>query len=216
MAVTRTRRLSKTAGAVGAALALAAHYFPCEGEAQDTVAASFRDAAFLLSGQLDKWARWRDLPHDEKQRIGAVVALAPQELASVTVFAARARELLDFTDGEPPALPFRPAVPCTGRGEAAVALVGGGLLEYVDRILQRLRRDHPRRRPDEPAGPGIWLPRTQYAAGSGLIQGRTVVPSSRTAAKRMGPTGRTCPRCARCPTRRRLRCRPGNCSSWHA
>ncbi|MER0243287.1 hypothetical protein AAHZ94_14920 [Streptomyces sp. HSW2009] len=50
------------------------------------------------------------------------------------------------------------------------------MLEYVDRIRQRLRRDHPRSRPDEPAGPGIWLPRTQYAAGSGLIQGRTVIP----------------------------------------
>ncbi|MBC7268716.1 MAG: hypothetical protein H5T76_08310, partial [Streptomyces sp.] len=176
MAVTKARRLSKTAGAVGAALALAAHYFPRQEEAGGTAIASFRDAAFLLSGQLDKWARWRDLPHDEKQRIGAVVALAPQELASATVFAARARELLDFAHGEPAALPFRSADPAVGRAEAAVPLVGGGLLEYVDRIRQRLRRDHPRSRPDEPAGPGIWLPRTQYAAGSGLIQGRTVIP----------------------------------------
>jgi hypothetical protein len=176
MAVTRSRRLSKTAGAIGAALALAVHYFPREGEAGDPPVASFRDAAFLLSGQLDKWARWRDLQHDEKRRIGAVVALAPQELASVTVFAARARELLDSAPGEPAALPFRPAGPSAARAEAAVALVGGDLLEYVDRMLQRLHRDHPRRRPDEPAGPGIWLPRTQYAAGSGLIQGRTVIP----------------------------------------
>ncbi|ULR55773.1 hypothetical protein [Streptomyces deccanensis] len=176
MAVTKARRLSKTAGAVGAALALAAHYFPRQEEAGGRAIASFRDAAFLLSGQLDKWARWRDLPHDEKQRIGAVVALAPQELASATVFAARARELLDFAHGEPAALPFRSADPAVGRAEAAVPLVGGGLLEYVDRIRQRLRRDHPRSRPDEPAGPGIWLPRTQYAAGSGLIQGRTVIP----------------------------------------
>src|SRR4051812_31314710 len=138
MAVTRTRRLSKTAGAIGAALALAAHYFPREGEAGDTAVASFRDAAFLLSGPPDKWARWRDLPHAQKQRIGAVVALAPQELASVTVFAARARELLDSAPGEPAALPFRPAGPGAGRAEAAVALVGGDLLEYVDRMLQRL------------------------------------------------------------------------------
>ncbi|MGW1055955.1 hypothetical protein [Streptomyces sp. NPDC002521] len=176
MAVTKTKRLSKTAGAVGAALALAARYFPREGEGDDKAVASFRDAAFLLSGQLDKWVLWQDLPHEEKQRIAAVVALAPQELAGVTVFAARARELLDFAHGEPAALPFRPSGPSAGRAEAAVPLVGGDLLEYVDRILQRLRRDHPRRRPDAAAGPGIWLPRTQYAAGSGLIQGRTVIP----------------------------------------
>ncbi len=82
-----TKRLSKSAGAVGAALALAAHYFPRE-EASGTGLAGFRDAAFFLGGQVDKWARWRgELPHEEKQRIGEVVAFAPEELASLGVFA---------------------------------------------------------------------------------------------------------------------------------
>ncbi|WP_329317827.1 hypothetical protein OIE77_42610 [Streptomyces sp. NBC_01715] len=170
-----TKRLSKSAGAVGAALALAAHYFPHE-EASGTGLAGFRDAAFFLGGQVDKWARWRELPHEEKQRIGEVVAFAPEELASLGVFTSRARTLLDFVEGEPGALPFRAAGEAAGRAEAAVPLVGGDLLGYVDRMLARLRRDHPRRRPGKPATAGIWLPRTQYAHGAGLIQGRTTIP----------------------------------------
>ncbi|NJP47761.1 hypothetical protein HCN08_30790 [Streptomyces sp. PRB2-1] len=167
-------KLSKSTGAVGAALALAGHYFPDRDEAGN-VLARFRHAAFLLSGQLDKWAGWQDLPHEEKQRIGQVTASAPEELAGLGVFTSRARSLLDVAPGEPPAIPFTPA-DVVEHAEAAVPVVGGDPLDYVDRTLARLCRDHPRRRPVPPATPGIWLPRTQYSAGAGLIQGRTTIP----------------------------------------
>lgn len=167
-------KLPKSDGAIGAALALAAHYFPARDQ-DGEVLALFRHASFLLGGHLDAWSGWRGLSHEERQRIGQAVAFAPQELALLGVFTSRARTLLQTAPGEPARVPFT-AVGDADRAEAAVPRVGGDLLEYVDRTLARLRRDHPRRKPLQAATPGIWLTRTQYTAGAGLIQGRATIP----------------------------------------
>ena len=73
-------KLPKRDAAICAALALAAHYFPAT-DNDGKPLASFRHAAFLLSGQIDKWAVWCSLPQSEKQRIAAVLAFAPEDLA---------------------------------------------------------------------------------------------------------------------------------------
>ena len=63
--------------AVCAALALAAHYFPRAVDGDSRGAAPFDQAAFLLSGKYQAWDRWKELPHEEKQRIAMVCSIAP-------------------------------------------------------------------------------------------------------------------------------------------
>jgi hypothetical protein len=168
-------KLTKNDGAILAALALAAHYFPQRDE-DGTLTSSFAHAAFLLGGHYDVWAGWRPLSQLEKQRITAVLAAAPEELSRVRVFSERARKLLEVCGDDEMRFPFRLAGEIPGRAQAAIPMVGGDLLGCADRILEQLRKDHRRRRPEKPAGPGVWLTRTWYAPGSGLIQGRATIP----------------------------------------
>jgi hypothetical protein len=168
-------KLTKNDGAIVAALALAAHYFPQRAD-DGTLTASFAHAAFLLGGHYDVWAGWRGLSQPEKQRITAVLAAAPEELSKAGVFRARARKLLEVVGDAEIRFPFRLAGEVPGRAEAAIPVVGGDLLGCADRILEQLRKDHRRRRPEKPAGPGVWLTRTWYAPGSGLIRGRATIP----------------------------------------
>jgi hypothetical protein len=169
-----TNKLAKNDGAIVTALALAAHYFP--GRDQDgTLTSSFAHAAFLLGGHYDTWAAWRGLSQQEKQRITAVLAAAPEELSKVGMFRGRARKLLNGPGDSQTRFPYRLAGDNPGRAEAAIPMVGGDLLGYVDRTLDRLAKDHRRRRPGKPAGPGTWLTRTWYAPGDGLIQGQATI-----------------------------------------
>ena len=128
------QRLPKNEGAILAALALAAHYFPEPGEDGSPVA-SFAYASFLLGGHYDTWQAWPGLGQPEKQRIAGVLAAAPEELARPGIFRDRAVKLLDrsgaTTKASPvPATRLRPA-----RAQSAIPMVGGDLL--------RLRGPHP-------------------------------------------------------------------------
>ncbi|WP_218041236.1 hypothetical protein [Acrocarpospora macrocephala] len=167
--------LSKNDGAICAALALTAHYFPDHDE-DGALLGSFKYAAFLLSGHYDKWSRWRGLAQEEKQRIAAVLALAPDDLSKSPVFGVRARKLLIGNDQRSAPWPFRLAGDNPGKATAAVPMVGGSLLAYVDRTLDRLGKDHRRRRPVKPATPGEWLTGTRYVTGHGLVQGKVIIP----------------------------------------
>ncbi|MGO8892606.1 MAG: hypothetical protein ACLP8X_18185 [Streptosporangiaceae bacterium] len=169
------QRLSKNEGAILGALALAAHYFPRQ-DKDGTPIASFAHASFLLGGHYDTWKAWRGLDQLEKERIAAVLAAAPEELARPGMFRDRVVKLLDRSDDDQRPAQFRLAAEAPGRAQEAIPMVGGDLLGYVDRILDRLRKDHRRRRPDKPAGPGIWLTQIWYAPGHGLIQGKATIP----------------------------------------
>ncbi|HEV2373710.1 MAG TPA: hypothetical protein VGS19_16240, partial [Streptosporangiaceae bacterium] len=182
------KKLTKNDGAIVAALALAAHYFPQRAE-DGTLTSSFTHAAFLLGGHYDAWAAWRGLSQPEKQRITAVLAAAPEELTRVGVFRARARRLLDVSGDDEMRFPFRLAGDTPGRAEAAVPMVGGDLLGCADRMLAELRKDHRRRAPEKPAGPGDWLTRTWYAPGNGLVQGRATIPEYAGAGDDASPAG---------------------------
>ncbi|MEV7970694.1 hypothetical protein AB0O34_32600 [Sphaerisporangium sp. NPDC088356] len=178
-------KLSKNDAAICCALALAAHYFPGYDEGGNPCG-SFRYAAYLLSGQLDKWSRWRGLPHEEKQRLAAVMVAAPEDLSKTTVFGIRARKLLTPTEQGPAPWPFRLSGE-SGREQAAIPSVGGDLLAYVDRMLDRLGKDHRRRRPPKPADAGDWLTRDRYVAGHGLIQGKVTIPGFTSGAGEVTP-----------------------------
>lgn len=169
------KRLTKNDGGILAALALAAHYFP-QHDQNGALTASFAHAAFLLGGHYDTWAAWPGLSQAEKQRITAVLAAAPEELCRSGVFTRRARALLSGEEEDTKQLSYRLAGDNPGRAESAIPAVGGDLLGYADRILDRLRKDHRRRRPEKPAVPGVWLTRPWYAPGSGLIQGKATIP----------------------------------------
>ncbi|GGN37706.1 hypothetical protein FHR83_005357 [Actinoplanes campanulatus] len=166
-----TTRLRLSDGTILAALALAAHYFPTP-TPDDQTAAGFTHASFFLGGHYTAWSTWPDLPHTEKQRIAAVLAAAPEELATAAVFTRRARNLLK----DPGDHPFRLAGNDPDKADAAIGMLGGDPLGYVDRLLDRLRRDHRRRRPQDVAQPGQYLTKTHYASGHGLVQGRTTIP----------------------------------------
>lgn len=170
-----TSKLRKDDAAVFCALALAAHYFPGPPDEQGQPTARFRHAAFLLSGQYDKWSAWASLPHEEKQRLADVLVNAPGEFASAPAFAQAARKRL----ATPPAGHAPQFVPVgePAVAEAASPRVGDALLDYVDRTLKRVHKDHPRSKPASPAGAGVWMTRKLYAGGIGEIQGRAVLPT---------------------------------------
>jgi hypothetical protein len=76
---------------VRGALALAAVFFPRateDGKAYVRTA----DALFFLSGQMDKWSLWPQLPEADKELIAGLVRWRPVEVANRTVFG----ELLDL------------------------------------------------------------------------------------------------------------------------
>ncbi|MEV6227447.1 hypothetical protein AB0L88_06115 [Saccharopolyspora shandongensis] len=171
-----TRRLSKLHGTVSAALALAAHYFPTRLDDGRT-AGSFHHASYLLSGHLDMWSQWRDMPVEDKQRIAALTGFTPEELANPATFATRARALLRADDDEEMAFPFRAYTEAVGAATSAIPQVGGDLLGYADRILERLRKDHRRRSPRKPAEPGLWRTKTAYAPAVGNIEGTAAIPA---------------------------------------
>lgn len=171
------QRLPRNEGAILASLALAAHYFPEPGEDGSPVA-SFAYASFLLGGHYDTWQAWRGLGQPEKQRIAAVLAAAPEELARPGIFRDRAVKLLQRDSDDQRPAQFRLPDCGPARAQSAIPMVGGDLLGYADRILDRLRKEHRRRRPDKPAGPGIWLTQTWYAPGHGLIQGKATIPEA--------------------------------------
>ena len=168
------QKLPKNEGAILAALALAAHYFP-RSDQDGNVLSSFAHASFLLSGHYDTWEAWRGLSQPERQRIAAALAAAPEELSRPGPFGERARRLLDRHDDDDRPVQFRLAGDTPGAADAAIPVVGGDLLGYADRILSRLAKDHSRRRPDKPAGPGTWLTQVWYAPGHGLIQGKATI-----------------------------------------
>jgi hypothetical protein len=171
-----TERLPKLHGAVGAALALAAHYFPTKDDTGQLLA-TFRHASYLMTGHLDTWSPWRDMPIEEKQRIAAVVGFAPEELANVRAFTARARALLSPDNDSHHPLPFHPAGAVPGTASSAVPQVGGDLLAYVDRTIDRIRKDHRRTRARKPATPGIWNTHKAYSPAVGTIEGTARIPA---------------------------------------
>lgn len=170
-----TPRLPKLHGAVGAALALAAHYFPTR-EGAGHLAGTFRHSSFLMTGHLDKWSRWRSMPIDEKQRIAAVVSFAPDELANVGAFTARARALLSLDPDSQHTFPFQSVGEAPGAATGAIPQVGGDLLAYVDRTIDRIRKDHRRTTARKPATPGIWKTHTAYSPTVGTIEGHANIP----------------------------------------
>lgn len=172
-------RISKSDAAVCAAIALAAHYFPGQDDAGRPVG-TFRHAAFLVSGQLDKWSEWAPMPQADKQRIAAVLGFAPEELAKASGFTSRARALLANNDCDEDAgggLPLQAAGQSVATTVGAVPLVGGDLLGYVDRLIDRVRKDHRRARAVKPATPGIWHTHVRYSPKIGAIQGTSTIPA---------------------------------------
>ncbi|WP_066946624.1 hypothetical protein [Microtetraspora fusca] len=168
--------------AVFTALALAAHYFPQAVEGDARGAAPFAQAAFLVSGKYQAWARWKGLPHDEKQRIGMVCSIAPGELADVRTFSIAARSLLarlstDPADGTAPMAPFELVGENLFNADAALPRVGGDLLDYVDRQTARFRRPSARPKPPEFAGPGTWTTGEIFVKEVGQVHGRLVIPT---------------------------------------
>ncbi|MFD4320819.1 hypothetical protein [Streptomyces sp. NPDC058548] len=166
--------MTKREAAVMMALALAANYFPGT-EENGRPTASFRHAAFLLSGHYDIWCAWHTLQHVDKQRIGAVLREAPKDLANEKVFTKAARGILGAPQDAQP-MPFVLSGDESARAEAATPRVGGDLLSYVDRTLSRTRKGNARRKPSPPAGPGVWLTRSFYTPGSGLSRGKATIP----------------------------------------
>ncbi|GHJ49063.1 hypothetical protein Cs7R123_64050 [Catellatospora sp. TT07R-123] len=116
------------------------------------------------------------MSHQERQRIAAVLGAAPEELCKLGKLSRRARRLLSAGPEGQSSHPFSLYGEEPERADAAVPRVGGDLLGYADRILDRLRRDHRRRRPQEIAREGTWLTRTWYSPGIGLVQGKVVIP----------------------------------------
>lgn len=112
-----TTRLRLSDGTILASLALASHYFPVH-TPDDQATASFAHASFLLGGHYTTWSTWPNLPHSEKQRIAAVLAAAPEELATAAVFTRRARSLLK----EPGDHPFRLAGNDPDKADAATGM----------------------------------------------------------------------------------------------
>ncbi|MDF5758379.1 hypothetical protein [Spongiactinospora sp. TRM90649] len=168
--------------AVFAALALAAHYFPREVAGDVRGAAPFAQAAFLVSGKYQAWARWKSLPHDEKQRIAAVCSIASSDLADVRTFSVAARSLLaplntDVPDGTAPIALFELVGDTPFTADAALPRVGGDLLHYVDRQLARFRRPSARPKPPEFAGPGTWATGEIFVKEVGQVHGRIVIPA---------------------------------------
>jgi hypothetical protein len=167
--------------AVFAALALAARYFPRAAGGDSRGAAPFDQAAFLLSGKYQAWDRWKDLPHEEKQRIALVCSIAPAELADVRKFSMAARSLLAQLDGEPgdaPAMaPFEIAGDSPFTADAAFPRLGGDPLGYVDRVTARFRRPSARPKPPEFAGPGTWLTGEIFVKNVGQVHGRLTIPA---------------------------------------
>jgi hypothetical protein len=176
MAVRRPR-ISKSDAAVCAAVALAAHYFPALDDTGRPVG-TFRHAAFFVGGHLDIWSGWGPMPQVDKQRIAAVLGFAPEELANPAAFTSRARALLagahDGADNG--ALPLQAAGGPVASAVGAVPLVVGDLLGYVDRIIDRMRKDHRRTRATKPASPGIWHTHVRYSPTVGAIQGTATIP----------------------------------------
>ncbi|MFE3558557.1 hypothetical protein ACFXKW_27415 [Streptomyces sp. NPDC059193] len=166
--------ISRSDAALGAALALAAHYFPATGD-DGMVVASFRRAAFFLTGQLDKWPGWRAISHEERQRIAAVLRLAPTDLGTTWIFTARARERLSVEQEGLELLPFA-LVGEPHQAQGAIPRVGGDYLGYVDRVLERVAKAYKRRTPGKPATPGTWLTKPFWGQGGGLVQGRADIP----------------------------------------
>ncbi|MEK8144241.1 hypothetical protein NKH18_27385 [Streptomyces sp. M10(2022)] len=91
--------------AVYTALALAAHYFPKSVDGDSRTAAPFGEAASLVSGKYRAWDRWKELPHDERQRIAMVCSIAPGELADVRTFSVAARTCCRRSPRTEPAVP---------------------------------------------------------------------------------------------------------------
>ena len=168
--------------AVCAALALAAHYFPLAVDEDSRSAAPFDQAAFLLSGKYQAWDRWKELPHDEKQRIAMVCSIAPGELADVRKFSVAARSLLAQLDsGEPGDAPVMAPFEIAGdnpfTADAAFPRLGGDPLGYVDRMTARFRRPSARPGPPEFAGPGTWLTGEIFVKNVGQVHGRLTIPA---------------------------------------
>ena len=78
---------------VGGALALARHQFPCQDTTgRPTVAVA--DAHFLLSGQMEAWAGWPQLPEREQLQIARLLRDRPVQLANRNAFAEAVEQLL--------------------------------------------------------------------------------------------------------------------------
>ncbi|GAB3943540.1 hypothetical protein GCM10029976_066310 [Kribbella albertanoniae] len=168
--------------AIWSSLALAAHYFPLAVDGEIRQAAPFTQAAFLLSGKYQAWDRWRALPHQEKQRIAMLCAIAPPELADVRKFSVAARSLLaqlntQEADGGSAIAPFEVVGDNPYTAQATLPRLGGDLLGYVDRATARFRRPSARPKPPEFAGPGTWLTGEIYVQGEGQVHGRLTIPS---------------------------------------
>src|ERR1022692_5271710 len=112
------QKLSKNDGAILAALALAAHYFP-QFDQDGTLISSFAHACFLLGGHYDMWTAWRGLDQTDKQRIAAVLAAAPEELSKPVMFRRRALKLLSRNGDDQRPVQFLLAGDNPGRAEAA-------------------------------------------------------------------------------------------------
>ena len=168
--------------AVCTALALAAHYFPRAVDGDSRSAAPFDQAAFLLSGKYQAWDRWKELSHDEKQRIAMVCSIATGELADVRKFSVAARSLLAQLDADEPGdapvmAPFEIAGDNPFTADAAFPRLGGDPLGYVDRMTARFRRPSARPRPPEFAGPGTWLTGEIFVKNVGQVHGQLTIPA---------------------------------------
>lgn len=78
---------------VRGALALAALFFPRATDDGRTFV-RVKDALFFLSGQLDKWSRWPDLPQEDKALIARLLRWRPVEMANRTAFTNLVEELI--------------------------------------------------------------------------------------------------------------------------
>lgn len=143
---------------VGGALALARHHFPRQDQTgRPTVAIA--DAHFLLSGQMEAWAAWPQLPEQERLRVARLLRDRPVQLANRNAFAAAVQQLLAVG-----ALPgFRP----TADDHQLLAELGVAAQAYADENLAALqaRRQLAPERPIRWANSGEYVTELRVAAG---------------------------------------------------
>ena len=114
---------------VSGALALARHHFPRQDESGRSMVA-VADAHFLVSGQMEAWVEWPQLPEREQLRVARLLRDRPVQLANRNAFAQVVQQLL--TVGGLPG--FRP----TGDEHQLLAELGVAAEAYADENLAAL------------------------------------------------------------------------------
>ncbi|MFD8384956.1 hypothetical protein ACFV2X_41645 [Streptomyces sp. NPDC059679] len=120
---------------LGAALALAEHYFPAK-DAEGRTVVRIEDAHVLLSGQAARiWPEWDGLAYEEQQRIGRLVAQRSRGEADLASLQRRVRKGFDQQWEDPVVQRYAPGARAGGRMVEVYPRHGQHPLESADRLL---------------------------------------------------------------------------------